>query len=135
MEDRIRDLILQSKKGAEEEIRVIKEQDPPDYEFFREHLRSYVLKRFMLTEEDCTTENFNELTDISLSKSMKISKDLVHEFDIARSCAGTTSAMAKRVLLLMSIQKAFGFEYPAKESAYIETLDDLCSLTWKCMTD
>ena len=63
----------------------------------------------------------------------RISPELVKEFDLAKSCDGASSAMAKKVLLFMAVQRELGIELPARESARIKTLDDLSGLAWEEM--
>ena len=131
--EQIRQLLLQAQSAAARQLDLIREQQPLTRAFLGEHLRQYVLDKYMLTPEDTATDDFNELTQLSLARSMKVSSSLVREYDIARSCTGTSSAMAKKVLLFLSIQKALDIELPAIESAAIVTLDDLADLAWGAM--
>ena len=78
-------------------------------------------------------ENFSALTELSLSNSMKISPELVKEFDLAKSCDGASSAMVKKVLLFMAIQRELGIELPAMASARITTVRALAELAWNEM--
>ena len=77
-----------------------------------------------------TTDNFTELTQISMSKSMKVSKELVEEFDLAKSCDGVSSLMAKKVLLFMAIQRLLGISLPADKIAEADTLRDISDAVW-----
>lgn len=61
---------------------------------------------------------------------MKVSKELVREFDLAKSCDGATSAMAKKVLLLLSIQRELDIQIPAEQAAKDITLTQLAELVW-----
>ena len=71
------------------------------------------------------------LTLISLSKSMKMSKDLVAEYEAGQNCDGATSATVKRSLLLMKIQRAFSVELSLQELMGIDTLEDLARTVWR----
>lgn len=129
--ENIRALLLASKKAAARQMELIREKKPLTYAYFHDCLRRYVLEKYMLTDADCPAdEDFNEIVETSLSKSMKVSKSLVEEFDTARSCDGATSAMAKKVLLFMAIQRDLGIELPATESARIKTMSDLTRLAF-----
>ena len=117
--DTIKKLILSSKKAAAEDMAAICSQSLLTKSFFSEKLRGFVLHKFMLKEEELTSDDFNAITELSLSKSMKISPELVKEFDLAKSCDGVSSAMAKKVLLFMAIQRELGIQLPAMASARI----------------
>lgn len=131
--EQIRQLLLRAQQDAARQMEQIRSLSPLTRSLLHKHLVQYVLDKYMLTPEDCTTNDFNALTDLSLAKSMQVSSSLVREYDIARSCTGTSSAMAKRVLLFLSIQKALGIELPAVESAAITTLDHLTDLVWNTL--
>ena len=62
---------------------------------------------------------------------MKISRELVEEFDLARSCDGVSSHTAKMVLLFMALQKDLGIQFRPLETAEAETLDDIALLVWR----
>ena len=111
------------------EIDLVLGQEQLTYSFFSEHLRTFVFMRYSLVPSDCEeTDDLDELTLISLSKSMKMSKDLVAEYEAGQNCDGATSATVKRSLLLMKIQRAFsvelslqepdGHRYPGRPCAY-----------------
>ena len=127
----IKELILGSKKKASADMADIRAQDPLTFSFFSGKLRDFVLHKYLLSPDDPSLpEDFSALTDLSLASSMKISPELVKEFDLAKSCDGASSAMAKKVLLFMAVQRELGIELPAMETARISTLSDLSKLTW-----
>jgi len=129
----VKELILSSKRTAAADMAEIKESVPLEKEFFARKLRDFVLHRYMLSPEAELPEDFNELTELSLSQSMRISPELVKEFDLAKSCDGATSAMAKKVLLFMTIQRELGIELPAMETARLKSLSQLADLAWNEM--
>lgn len=130
----IRQLLMRSKKAADIYMSAVRDASPLRYDFLREQLNRYVLAKFLLTEADCAeAKTFDALVEASLSKSMKVSPELVAQFDTAQSCDGATSAMAKKILLLMSIQRALKIELPATESARIKTIEDLSLLVWNTL--
>ena len=132
--DKVKELIISSRKAASAEMDAIKNTVPLTKEIFTGHLRAFVLHKFLLKEEDLTTDDFNEITNISLGNSMKISKDLVKEFDLAKSCDGGSSAMAKKVLLFMAIQRELNILLPATASARLKSLNELAAISWEEMT-
>ena len=131
--DSIKELILSSKRVAAEDMAAIQAQQPLTKAFFARKLRDFVLHKYMLSPEMELPENFSALTELSLSRSMKISPELVKEFDLAKSCDGASSAMAKKVLLFMAIQRELGIQLPAMASARITTIHDLAELAWNEM--
>ena len=46
-----------------------------------------------------------------------------------------TSAMAKKVLLYLAIQKALQIELPARESATVKTMHDVSRMVWNALYD
>ena len=136
MKDRaaIRDLLLRSRREAEAHMNVIRSADPLTYEMLHEELYQFILVKFLLTDEDRPeNDSFSDLTELSLARSMKVSPALVEEFDTAQSCDGATSAMAKKVLLFMAIQRALDIELPARESAVAKTMHDVSRMVWNTL--
>lgn len=129
----IRELLRNAKVEASRQCQLIMEQNPLSRTFLREHITDYVLAKFLLTGAEAKNEQLNDLVELSLSHSMKISKELVKEFDMAKSCGGTSSAMAKKALLFMSIQRDYGLELRAEGSARLKNLDELTALIWEAM--
>ena len=114
------------------EIDLVLGQEQLTYSFFSEHLRTFVFMRYSLVPSDCEeTDDLDELTLISLSKSMKMSKDLVAEYEAGQNCDGATSATVKRSLPLMKIQRAFSVELSLQELMGIDTLEDLARTVWR----
>ncbi len=128
--EQIKQLILSSKRLAAADMAEIKAALPLTREHFAEKLRAYVLHKYMLDPAAALPEDFSALTDLSLARSMRISPELVREFDLAKSCDGASSAMAKKVLLFMAIQRELGIELPAMESARVTSLAALADLAW-----
>jgi len=128
--ENIRELLLAAQKKAVEQVARVYDQIPLSKAFLRDAVRRYVFSRYLLDEDDYAGSDLNEITEYSLAKSMKISKELVKEFDIARSCAGSSSAIAKKVLLFMAIQRDFDVYLPTESTGRIKTIDDLSDLIW-----
>lgn len=130
----IRALLLRARKMADVHMSAIRAAQPLRYEFLHEQLYQYVLAKFLLTDEDRPEDgSFDALVELSLSKSMQVSPELVAQFDTAKSCDGATSAMAKKVLLFLAIQRALDIELPALESARVKTMDGLAAMVWNTL--
>ena len=126
----VKELILNSRRIAADDMAAIRSQSPLMKTFFSEKLRDFVLHKYMLVDVPDLPEDFSALTELSLARSLQISPELVKEFDLAKSCDGASSAMVKKVLLFMAIQRELGIELPARESARITSLQDLAELAW-----
>ena len=130
-QEKARQLILASRTAAAGHIKTIQSAPELTRELVRREVRGYILAKFHLTEADCTTDCFRELATISLSKSMRLSPELVKEFDLARSCDGVTSQTAKMVLLFMALQRDLGIQFEPMSTARAETLSDVGDLVWE----
>ena len=125
-----RQLIMRARIAAESHITAIKEADPLTYELVDTEIYEFIKSMYHLTDEDCTTDNFSELTKISLAKSLEISPELVREFDLARSCDGTSSHTAKMVLLFQKLQNVFEIKFDPLDTAYEETVHDIARMVY-----
>lgn len=136
MHDRavIRRMLLRARNEAQQHMDAICQAMPLTCEYLDQELRQYILAKFLLTAADVPeSEDFDAVVERSLAHSMKIHPELVSEFDTAKSCDGATSAMAKKVLLYMSIEKALDIQLPALESARVKTLTDISRMVFRTM--
>ena len=132
-QEAVKQLLLRSKAEAQKQIDRIYDCCPLSFETLEVCLTDYILEKFMLSREEAEDVDFQKLSELSLAKSMKISRELVREFDTARSCAGATSAIAKKTLLYMSIQKALKIELAAEKTPKVHTFGEFTSLVWEAM--
>ena len=136
MENRseIRRRLLRARKAAKTHMDAICGTSPLTYPLLKQKLRQFILAKFLLDEEEIPENaDFDGLVEKSLSHSMKIDPGLVAEFDTAKSCDGATSAMAKKVLLFMTMERELGLQLPALETARVKTLDDISQMVYKTM--
>ena len=136
MEDReqIRLLLKRSRSDAAKQMTALKTAAQLDYPTVNRYLRAYILSKYLLTEADLPDgEQFSDVVQASLAKSMKMSRTLVAQFDRAESCDGTTSAMAKKILLIMAIQRELGITLDETACARIGTLSDFTRLIFDTM--
>ena len=124
----VRSVLLRHISAAALEARLIREQKDPEEGFLREHLRKYILHKYMLPEEECPGDGIRELTEASLAHMMKVSPELVEELDTARSCAGATSAMVKKALLFQAMEKELQITIPADKAAAVPDVGALAAL-------
>ena len=128
----VRRRLISSQKAAKAHISAIREAAPLEYSFLKQELKLFILAKFLLSEDEIgEDELFDSIVEKSLSHSMKIDPKLVEEFDTAKSCNGVTSAMAKKVLLFMAIERELNIQLPALETARVKTLDDVARMVYK----
>lgn len=131
----IRERLLGSVRRSQEHIEAIKAMDPVTLSGLEEHLRGYVLDRFLLESEEASGHTFRELIDLSIAKSMKVAPELVEELDKARGCTGGSSANVKKSLLFASLQKKLGIELDARRAQRVKWFSDMALLVWAGMAE
>lgn len=82
-------------------------------------LRRFVLNKYLLPP-DVTEESLNQLAAMSVERTMEL-YGAAGRPDHAATCEGTTSAMNKKVLLLMAIQKELDIRFDPAETAEMKT--------------
>ncbi|MBE6463738.1 MAG: hypothetical protein E7003_00130 [Eggerthellaceae bacterium] len=123
--------ILAKQRASQAQIDAILNDASLTYESFREHVRTFVMLKFALGQSDFEqTDNLSELAQISISKALKISKDLVADYEAGENCEGATSSDVKRTLLLVKLQKSLSVSLSLQELMQIETLEDVIRLMW-----
>ena len=132
-EERAKAALLRAKEASQREIDALYAASPLRQEELQERLTDFVLAKFMLTREEAEGVDFQKLSELSLAKSMKISKELVKEFDMAQGCAGTSSAIAKKTLLFLAIQKQLKLQLPAERLPRLHSFSELAALVREAM--
>lgn len=97
-------LLSMAHSKAEKEAEIIRNELEPSLEFVYEHLRKYILAKFLLSEEN-EEDQLQELVELSLARSMKLDPKIIKKFDKAVPCDNVSSASAKKVMLLYAVQK------------------------------
>lgn len=120
-------LLLKAQQVAQKEAEAIKSEKNPSLKFVYEHLRKYILSKFLLSP-DCGEDNLKELASLSLARSLKLDKNLVRELDKAAPCNNATSESTKKVLLLYSIQRDLNIKPNPAEFVAISTITGLAEL-------
>lgn len=126
--EQLRHELLRYVTAAATEARLIRERRPPEQDFVREHLRRYILGKYMMPEKCCPGDSIRELTETSLARTMRVSPELAAELDTARSCAGATSAMVKKALLLQAMERDLGITLPADRASQAPDVSALAAL-------
>lgn len=131
----IKEFLLKNKHTAEQELLLLRTAREKNRRFLEEHLHRYILSKYFLEGSDTGSTDINELTRISLAKSQKIDKGLVEEYDIAAGCSGATSAIAKKTLLYMAIQRELNITISASDITGAKNVSQLADLVWEAMAD
>ena len=130
--DRVREALLQHTAAAAREARCLRECASPDAAFVKEHLRAYILHKYMLPEDVCRSDDIRELTEAGLAHMMKVMPELAAVLDTARSCAGATSATVKKALLFQAMERDFCIVLPAAETVAAKDVSSLARLVLRC---
>ena len=90
-------------------------------------IMGYIRDRFLLTKDMCRSEKLLDLADVSLRQLLDLRRRGIDAGEIARSCSGASSVIAKKVLLMKAVQEAFGVSMTPREFAEIATVSDLAA--------
>ena len=85
----------------------------------------YIRDRFLLTRDMCRSEDLMDLADASLRQLLELRRRGIDAGEIARSCSGAASVIAKKVLLMKAVQDVFSVSMTPQEFAGIDTVSDL----------
>lgn len=123
-------LLSKAKEETEIEADLIRNEKDPSPDFIYEHVRKYVLSKFLLAP-DCEETRIRELARLSLARTMKIDPNIMHSLDVATPCDHATSESAKKVLLLFAVQKDFGLAPNPEKLAKVEDLHALAEYVYQ----
>ena len=129
--DSIKDRIIIANREASAVMETIKSSPNLAKDEFYQLIRKYILIKFFLSDEVCTEDNIIELSELSIQRVLKISKGDLKAADISVHCAGTSSVIDKKVLLLLAIQKELGIKFNPDETSNAETIRQLSDLIYR----
>ena len=132
-EKQARAAILAANAAAAEHIRAVRGAAPLTYELLHREISEYIKCKFRLTDEDCVTDSFSELAEISLANSVKLPRALVSEADLAKGCDGASSKTAKMALLILALQRDLDIRFRPEEIGAAQTLSEISALIWAQM--
>lgn len=98
-----------------------------------ESLRSYILAKYHITEEDCASDSMDELSHASMDKLAVLGAD-AYEGDTASNCDGADSAAVKHAFLMMAIQRDFGVTFDGFAAGRAKTVGDVADLVFVGLT-
>ena len=114
---------------AEEILKQLKEKKFT-YEEFETFLRAYTMARFLLPE-DTAGDEIDRLAAASIARIYQIPAEKLIQTDKPSGCTYATSVSDKKVLLILSVQKAVGVKLDSSETVKIKTLTQLTKCLWE----
>ena len=89
---------------AIEEASILRSESSPTLDFVEEHLRKYILSKFLLSE-NCDEDNITALAELSLARTLNLDPKMIKELDTAAPCDNVSSTSAKKILLFYNMCK------------------------------
>ena len=102
----------------------------PTWETLHEDLYGFILSKYILLGDVTDVYNLTELAELSVAKTIQMPKEESRQLDGAHSCEGTTSAMTKKVLLLMALQKGLGIKFLPDTTADLTDTRQIAQEVW-----
>lgn len=102
----------------------------PTWETLHEDLYGFILSKYILLGDVTDVYNLTELAELSVAKTIQMPKEESRQLDGAHSCEGTTSAMNKKVLLLMALQKGLGIKFLPDTTADLTDTRQIAQEVW-----
>lgn len=131
----IKEQILKNKKSAQQRADFLLNHPNLDWDTFSGEFTMYLCEKFMLVPEEITTDHFYEICQLSADKAANLPKGLLDASELASKCGGATTAMNKKILFLLAVNREFQIDIQAEESVQIETLTQLKQLVYTKMRD
>lgn len=119
---------------AEEILKELKGQPKLTYEQFEELVRAYTMARFLLPE-DTDEDEIDKLAAVSIARIYQIPAEKLIQTDKPSGCTYATSVSDKKVLLILSLQKALGVKFDGTQTVKIKTLTQLTNCLWERIHD
>ena len=117
------------KRNEQQAARVLKEMGSTVNELrFQGLLKEYIRLRFLLDDDPFWSDDLDEFAKYSIKKTMERSGDPTKLRDLGINCAGASSSITKRLLLIISLRKGLGIDLDPEKAATAETLGELSCL-------
>ena len=132
----VKENILKQKKDSHIYLQMIKEKGQNlTREAFGELFLRYMCAKFLLELEEITTDNFYEICQISAEKASKLPRGSIDAAEAASKCGGATTAMNKKILFLLAVNREYGITLTADDSVQIDTFTQLCDAVYQKIMD
>lgn len=127
----IKNHLISHREHAQHQIDYIKAHRHMEEDELHTYVYDYVLYKYNLFGEVADVYVLDDLAELSVAKAIKLSKEQAIAYDNKASCDGATSAMNKKVLLLMAIQKELNIKFPLDEVVQIKDTKKLTSVVYR----
>ena len=127
----IKNHLISHREHAQHQIDYIKAHRHMKEDELHNYIYYYVLYKYNLFGEVADVYVLDDLAELSVAKAIKLSKEQAIAYDNKASCDGATSAMNKKVLLLMAIQKELNIKFPLDEVVQIKDTKKLTSVVYR----
>lgn len=127
----IKNHLISHREHAQHQIDYIKAHRHMEEDELHTYIYNYVLYKYNLFGEVSDVYVLDDLAELSVAKAIKLSKEQAIAYDNKASCDGATSAMNKKVLLLMAIQKELNIKFPLDEVVQIKDTKKLTSVVYR----
>ena len=127
----IKNHLISHREHAQNQIDYIKAHRHMEEDELHTYIYDYVLYKYNLFGEVADVYVLDDLAELSVAKAIKLSKEQAIAYDNKASCDGATSAMNKKVLLLMAIQKELNIKFPLDEVVQIKDTKKLTSVVYR----
>ena len=127
----IKNHLISHREHAQHQIDYIKAHRHMEEDELHTYIYDYVLYKYNLFGEVADVYVLDDLAELSVAKAIKLSKEQGIAYDNKASCDGATSAMNKKVLLLMAIQKELNIKFPLDEVVQIKDTKKLTSVVYR----
>ena len=127
----IKNHLISHREHAQHQIDYIKAHRHRKEDELHTYIYDYVLYKYNLFGEVADVYVLDDLAELSVAKAIKLSKEQAIAYDNKASCDGATSAMNKKVLLLMAIQKELNIKFPLDEVVQIKDTKKLTSVVYR----
>ena len=127
----IKNHLISHREHAQHQIDYIKAHRHMEEDELHTYIYDYVLYKYNLFGEVADVYVLDDLAELSVAKALKLSKEQAIAYDNKASCDGATSAMNKKVLLLMAIQKELNIKFPLDEVVQIKDTKKLTSVVYR----
>ena len=127
----IKNHLISHREHAQHQIDYIKAHRHMEEDELHTYIYDYVLYKYNLFGEVADVYVLDDLAELSVAKAIKLSKEQAIAYDNKASCDGATSAMNKKVLLLMAIQNELNIKFPLDEVVQIKDTKKLTSVVYR----
>lgn len=127
----IKNHLISHREHAQHQIDYINAHRHMEEDELHTYIYDYVLYKYNLFGEVADVYVLDDLAELSVAKAIKLSKEQAIAYDNKASCDGATSAMNKKVLLLMAIQKELNIKFPLDEVVQIKDTKKLTSVVYR----